>query len=53
MAQSRGRKPRSEPTFDIPEGSEPGRLDVRLSRNDRSAGGQRASAGRPASAHTM
>lgn len=50
MAQSRGRKPRSEPTFDIPEGSEPGRLDVRLSRNDRSAGGQRASAGRPASA---
>ena len=50
MAQSRGRKPRSEPTFDIPEGSEPGRLDVRLSRNDRSAGGQRTPAGRSAPA---
>ncbi len=38
MAQPRGRKTRSEPNFDVPEGSEPGRLDVRLSRSDRSGG---------------
>ncbi|MBD8908222.1 transglycosylase domain-containing protein, partial [Methylorubrum zatmanii] len=51
MAQAGGRKPRSEPSFDIPEGSEPGRLDVRLSRNDRTGGAaQRRSGGASGSA---
>lgn len=48
MAKTGGRKPRSEPSFDIPEGSDPARLDVRLSRGDRTGGGGQRGAAKPA-----